>query len=48
MEFDLLSRIVCAKNTCKSSATAKREFLKMTFRFLQETAKDELCEKLKT
>ena len=46
--LEFLSRIVHAKNTWKSSATAKRNFLKGNFRFLEETAKDYLCQKLKT
>ena len=48
LEFDFLSWIVHAKTTWKSSAKAKREFLKVGFRFLQETAKGYLCQKLKT
>ena len=36
------------KKTWKLSATAKREVLKVNFRFLQEAAKDYLCEKQKT
>ena len=46
-EFDFLSRIVRAKTTWKSSAIATKEILKGEFRFLQETAKDYLCQKLK-
>ena len=48
LDFDFLSRIVCDKNTWKSSTTAKREFLKVNFRFLQESAKGYLCQKQKT
>ena len=46
--LEFLSRIVRAKNTWKSSATAKRKFLKANFRFLEETAKYYWCQKLKT
>ena len=47
LAFDFLSRLVRAKTTWKSSATAKRKFLKVNFRFLQGTAKDYLRQKLK-
>ena len=46
--LEFLTRIVHAKNTWKSSATAKRKCLKANFRFLEETAKYYLCQKLKT
>ena len=39
LEFDFLSRIVHAKNTWKSSAKAKREFLKVGFFFLTRNSK---------
>ena len=49
LELDFLSRIVCAKNTWKSSATVYRgNSSKVNFHFLQETAKDYFCQKLKT
>ena len=47
LEFDFLSRVVCAKNTWKSSATAAKEIPKGNLS-LQETARDYLCQKLKT
>ena len=48
LEFDFLTRIVCAKNTWKSSDTAKRKLQKVNFRSLKETAKDYLCQNLRT
>ena len=48
LEFDFLSQIVCAKNTWKSSATATKEIPKGELCFLQETARDYLCQKLES
>ena len=48
LEFDFLSRIVCAKNTWKSSATATKEIAKEELSFLQETARNCSCQKIKT
>ena len=48
-KFDSLSRVLCTKNTWKSSAAAGKEILKGWFWCpSQETAKDYLCQKLKT
>ena len=48
LEFDFLIQNVCAKNTWKSSATATKEIPKGEISFLQETARDYLCQELKT
>ena len=48
LEFDFLSRVVCARNTWNSIATAINEILKVEFRILRETAKDYLCQMTKT
>ena len=47
LEFDCLSRIVCAKNTWKSSATATREIPKGELSFLTRNCKRLLVSKAK-
>ena len=45
LEFDCLSRIVCAKNTWKSSATATREIPKGELSFLTRKLQEITCVK---
>ena len=47
-KLDYLSRIVCAKSTWKSSATAIKEIPKGEISFLTINSKDYFCQKLKT
>ena len=48
LEFDFLSRIVCAKNTWKSSATDTKEIPKGELSFLTRNSKRLLVSKTKT
>ena len=47
LEFDFLSRIVCAKNTRKSSATATKEISKGELSFLTRNSKRLFVSKVK-
>ena len=47
LEFDFLSRIVCAKNTWKSSATATKEIPKGKLSFLTRISKRLFASKAK-